>query len=121
MGTHPIFESDFDCLTEMSQGAPDLDCGAYVDEMNIQQGAGFLFDNIPDISSRPAGRIQPNRRNETNLKEEADKVLPNEFVELVDTRLTDGSFEAINLNYITQHTSLSINLNRTSQLYKENL
>ena len=53
-----------------------------------------IFKNFSDISSRPAGRmIPPNRRNETNLKEEADKVLPNEFVELVDTRLTDGSFE----------------------------
>ena len=31
----------------MSQGAPDLDCGAYVDEMNIQQEAGFSFENIP--------------------------------------------------------------------------
>merc|ERR1712226_1336 len=93
MGTHPIFESDFDCLTEMSQGAPDLDCGANVDEMNIQQEAGFLFENIPDISSRPAGRVRHNTIIETNLKEDADEDLPNEFVDLVDTRLTDGSFE----------------------------
>jgi len=25
MGTHPIFESDFDCLTEMSDSGPEVE------------------------------------------------------------------------------------------------
>ena len=31
----------------MSQGAPDLDCDVYVDQINIQQEAGFLVEDIP--------------------------------------------------------------------------
>ena len=52
-----------------------------------------IFKNFSDISSRPAGRVRHNTIIETNLKEDADEDLPNEFVDLVDTRLTDGSFE----------------------------
>ena len=80
----------------MSQGAQDLDCGAYVDE-NIPGeliSKSQILNNCSDISSKPAGKMfRPSKRNKTNLKEEADRVLPNEFVKLVDTRLIDGSFE----------------------------
>jgi len=46
MGTHPIFESDFDCLTEMSDGGSEVDPNlAPVQEEQVTPSitGGFLF------------------------------------------------------------------------------
>merc|ERR1712064_229425 len=81
MGTHPIFESDFDCLTDMSQIA-----------------SGFLIEDIPDLSGSPAGKIVRNSKKNkvVNVKKEMNKELTQAFVKLIDARLTDGSFKDTN-------------------------
>merc|ERR1712021_105466 len=55
MGTHPIFESDFDCLTEMSYGGIDQSQGPshlQQTQSQVQEVVGIMRGNVEKVLER---------------------------------------------------------------------
>merc|ERR1712001_292695 len=49
MGTHPIFESDFDCLTEMSENCATKSCGAVPTELTVEDMKKAITERFSPI------------------------------------------------------------------------
>merc|ERR1712130_18876 len=60
MGTHPIFESDFDCLTERELfDAIYSKLGVALNGMDIVQSLNDLEKRLLDLRQRTAAKIEP--------------------------------------------------------------
>jgi len=76
MGTHPIFESDFDCLTEWKMSSSKLVLKSTT-TTSLNDRFSKLMKNRPDESSRTmvdkSGRIRPGSEKNRRFAEELEK------------------------------------------------
>jgi len=86
MGTHPIFESDFDCLTEMSTNLTDnitpwltRDIVAYLRQVNIRTISDFCDANCANLTRMTRLPIEHIRASRSLL------------MALIETRLINGA------------------------------